>query len=83
MNKLSFKISSAFFLCSPSVLALLWDVTDRDIDRYFKKLLLDWWEDNSAPFGVLARQSRTACKLLYLVGCAPVVYGLPIDKCRK
>lgn len=31
--------------CSPAIVGMLWDVTDRDIDR-FGQSLLDKWLDN-------------------------------------
>ncbi|CAM0943846.1 unnamed protein product [Alopecurus aequalis] len=33
---------------SPSVIANLWDVSDKDIDRFSKSLLNSWLQDNSA-----------------------------------
>ena len=60
-------------------MANLWDVTDKDIDRYLETLLNSWLP---SPCGTsllsCIRQSRDACKLTYLVGAAPVVYGLPV-----
>lgn len=66
---------------SPAVLGNLWDVTDVDIDRYAKDLL-----ERSGVFGdsdpvdlmAAAAKSRDICQLPYLVGAAPVVYGLPV-----
>lgn len=71
---------SFLFACSPSVLACLWDVTDKDIDRFTKSLLKTWlsqdedkkWLSDEIP------AARRACKLKYLVGSASVVYGLPV-----
>jgi separase len=74
---------------SPTLVANLWDVTDRDIDKFsqavFDKVKLNpeevrTWSDTSA-LGVslvsAVAQARGACKLKYLTGAAPVVYGIP------
>ncbi|CAK5277632.1 unnamed protein product [Mycena citricolor] len=66
----------------PSLVANLWDVTDRDIDLFsqavFDKLALGG-PQRSDPVSVVAAvaQSRDVCKLKYLTGAAPVVYGIP------
>ena len=105
------------------MLGNLWDVTDKDIDR-FSESLFDVWGLTSPPKGIEIQESleenpnpfflpshstkfngdkksginfkfkqghgsplsltqsiaiaRDACKLPYLVGAAPVLYGLPI-----
>lgn len=74
---------------SPALVATLWDVTDRDIDR-FTTTAFDAWgliekkdkKDKSRGENVgldtaIAR-SRSACVLKYLNGAAPVVYGVPV-----
>ncbi|EJU02296.1 hypothetical protein DACRYDRAFT_116022 [Dacryopinax primogenitus] len=73
----------------PNVVATLWDVTDRDIDRFsdsvFKKMHLDrahvetWSASQPSMTSIVAAvaQSRDVCKLKYLNGAAPVVYGIP------
>ena len=60
----------------PAVLGNLWDVTDGDLDRYLKNLLDDWLAPSD--FLCSAASARDTCKLSYLVGAAPVTYGLPI-----
>ncbi|GAB0201442.1 separin [Grus japonensis] len=63
----------------PFVLGNLWDVTDRDIDRYAQALLQGWLRGGSgAPLLSYVAQARQAPKLKYLIGAAPVVYGLPV-----
>ena len=67
-------------LCSPALVGNLWDVTDKDIDRY-TKALLDSITDPSKSDWTLQDHvalTRTACDLRYLTGSAPVVYGLPV-----
>lgn len=69
----------------PSAVANLWDVTDRDIDRFSQALLTSWMsgggggdnEDRRRGVAAAVNDSRDACKLKLLVGAAPVCYGLP------
>lgn len=69
----------------PALVANLWDVTDRDIDK-FSNVLLDSWVDTSdhsprpGRRRTLAEElpsARGACKLRYLNGASPVCYGVP------
>ncbi|KAJ3602515.1 hypothetical protein NHX12_030269 [Muraenolepis orangiensis] len=63
----------------PLVLGTLWDVTDRDIDRFTMALLESWLSAGSgAPLLDYMGPSRQATHLKHLIGAAPVVYGLPI-----
>lgn len=76
---------------SPTLVANLWDVTDKDIDKFsqsvFDKLQLSasgikqWGvrQGEYVPISVVnaVAQSRDSCKLKYLTGAAPVVYGTP------
>ncbi|EJD40173.1 hypothetical protein AURDEDRAFT_170753 [Auricularia subglabra TFB-10046 SS5] len=75
----------------PTLVANLWDVTDRDIDRFaqsvFTQLRLDpsraraWKAEQAdgAEVSVVAAvaKARESCKLKYLTGAAAVVYGIP------
>lgn len=78
-------------VCSPSLVANLWDVTDRDIDKFAQSVLekislnaegVHRWgtgtepSDSTSVVSAVAR-SREVCKLKYLTGAAPVVYGIP------
>lgn len=65
---------------SPAVLGNLWDVTDGDIDRFAKNLLERWGicSDSKMDLVEAASLARAACQLPYIVGAAPVVYGLPL-----
>lgn len=71
-------------------MANLWDVTDRDIDKFsqgvFDKLQLtpervSAWQpvrhESQTSIVAAVAQSRDVCKLKYLTGAAPVVYGIP------
>jgi separase len=78
--------SLTYHICSPSLVANLWDVTDRDIDKFaqtvFDKMGLtsaDVGKTRSQRMSVVAAvaQSRKSCKLKYLTGAAPVIYGIP------
>ncbi|XP_010879832.2 separin [Esox lucius] len=63
----------------PLVLGNLWDVTDRDIDRFTKALLESWLTAGpGAPLLDHMASSRQVTFLKHLIGAAPVVYGLPI-----
>ncbi|KAL4993717.1 Separin [Aspergillus recurvatus] len=74
---------------SPALVATLWDVTDKDIDRFAKATFEHWGligngqcgEEEVGEAGVAldaaVSQSRRACVLKYLNGAAPVVYGVP------
>ncbi|PFH48873.1 hypothetical protein AMATHDRAFT_148907 [Amanita thiersii Skay4041] len=73
----------------PTLVANLWDVTDKDIDTFsqsvFDKLALAGDRLNprsqeSSPKASIVTavgKSRDVCKLRYLTGAAPVVYGIP------
>lgn len=72
-------------------MANLWDVTDRDIDRFSQALLTAWIagagkgsassasssEGSGADMCSAVAAARGACKLPHLVGAAPVCYGIP------
>ncbi|KAL3434171.1 Separin [Aspergillus tetrazonus] len=74
---------------SPALVATLWDVTDKDIDRFAKATFEHWGlignghrgNEGIGEAGVAldaaVSQSRGACVLKYLNGAAPVVYGVP------
>uniref|UniRef100_A0A8C5L3W2 separase n=1 Tax=Jaculus jaculus TaxID=51337 RepID=A0A8C5L3W2_JACJA len=64
----------------PLFLGNLWDVTDRDIDRYTEALLQGWLGAGpGAPLLHYVSQARQAPRLKYLIGAAPVAYGLPVS----
>jgi separase len=66
---------------SPAVVGNLWDVTDKDIDRFTVELLERWALGAAGQRVDLARAvqaSRDVCRLSYLVGAAPVCLGLPL-----
>ncbi|KAG9135415.1 hypothetical protein Leryth_007169 [Lithospermum erythrorhizon] len=121
---------------SPVVVANLWEVTDKDIDRFGKAMLNAWLEERSTVsknsdecddvtdemkslsirsrgvgkkvrsrkkvsngtgkkhansdsmidrpmIGSFIGQARQACKLPFLIGAAPVCYGVPTGITRK
>ncbi|XP_036064572.1 separin [Onychomys torridus] len=64
----------------PLFVGNLWDVTDRDIDRYTEALLQGWLGAGpGAPLLYYVSQARQAPRLKYLIGAAPVAYGLPVS----
>ncbi len=76
----------------PVAVANLWDVTDRDIDRFSQGVLSKWMasgpEEGSSGRQDTVKQivcvsasiacSRKACRLSSLIGAAPVCYGIPV-----
>ncbi|KAI9100434.1 peptidase family C50-domain-containing protein [Phlyctochytrium arcticum] len=73
------------FAGSRAIVATLWDVTDRDLDRFSMSLFEKWGliesgETSSCKVSLSAAvaRSRGSCTLKYLTGAAPVVYGVPI-----
>lgn len=64
------------------MVANLWDVTDKDIDRFLACLLSSWLSDDTTtePRKLLdvVPKARAACRLPHLIGAAPVVYGFPV-----
>ncbi|CAN1164546.1 ESP1 [Linum perenne] len=117
---------------SPVVVSNLWEVTDKDIDRFSKEMLDAWVQERSNAYTDSARcnltkefesmsimgggkgrkkvskkaskpedcdhddssnhrpmvgsfmaQAREACTLKYLIGAAPVCYGVPTSIRRK
>ncbi|KAG0170304.1 hypothetical protein DFQ29_009352 [Apophysomyces sp. BC1021] len=69
---------------SPCVVANLWDVTDKSIDKVTKKIMSTWGlldqtnHDQTASLVESVVASRDECNLPYLIGAAPVVYGVPV-----
>lgn len=78
----------------PAAVANLWDVTDKDIDRFSQAVLTSWISGSSsssdaaaaaaggaggADMSAAVAAARAACKLPHLVGAAPVCYGLPVS----
>ncbi|XP_077054466.1 separin isoform X1 [Siphateles boraxobius] len=63
----------------PLVLGNLWDVTDRDLDRFTSALLQSWLSSGSGSSLLqhLAK-SRNATHLKHIIGAAPIAYGLPV-----
>ncbi|EPX71944.1 separase/separin [Schizosaccharomyces octosporus yFS286] len=66
-----------------TLVANLWDVTDKDIDR-FSGAMLSYWgvfsgKKSAETFNICeaVSKSRKHCHLQFLNGAAPVVYGLP------
>eukprot|EP01134_Creolimax_fragrantissima_P004109 CFRG4109T1 len=60
----------------PAALGLLWDVTDKDIDRFAQKLLSEWIDGpNNVSLAEAAASSRDVCKFGMLTGAAAVIYG--------
>ncbi|KAK3602692.1 hypothetical protein CHS0354_017898 [Potamilus streckersoni] len=75
---------SYFLAGCPCIVANLWDVTDRDIDRFLESFLKIWLNsENGTLLTDIVTEARKACKLPHLIGYAPVVYGFPVRLQRK
>ncbi len=68
---------------APAVIANLWDVTDGDIDRFSTGLIQNWRSSSHSGAAVCLSTSlqnaRNVCQLKYLVGAAPVLFGIPTE----
>ena len=65
---------------APCIVGTLWDVTDGDIDRFAIDMLERFFNDDvSSSLAECVDKARSACKMRYLVGCAPVCYGFPVS----
>jgi hypothetical protein len=62
---------------SPSVVGNLWDVTDGELDRLTKALLMNWL-DQGLPLPLALAQARKTCQFRFLVAAAAVCYGVPV-----
>jgi separase len=73
----SVSISLSYLLAgAPAVIANLWDVTDGDIE------LIQNWRSSSHSgahicLSTSLQNARNVCQLKYLVGAAPVLFGIP------
>ena len=75
----------------PAAIANLWDITDRDIDRFSEAVLSKWMCQRSNDAGsqsltnpaacmsAAVTASSQACRLVSLIGAAPVCYGIPVS----
>mmetsp|Transcript_1696 Transcript_1696/g.2503 ORF Transcript_1696/g.2503 Transcript_1696/m.2503 type:complete len:1592 (-) Transcript_1696:820-5595(-) len=63
---------------SPCVVGNLWDVTDGDIDRYSLALINSFIDKTPTSIARSVAEARSSCKMKYIVGLAPVCYGLPV-----
>ncbi|GMH71759.1 hypothetical protein TrST_g6813 [Triparma strigata] len=68
---------------APCVVGNLWDVSDRDIDRFSIEFLDKFLSDEDSDMAKCISESRKVCKMRYIVGAAVVVYGVPIKKGNK
>jgi separase len=63
---------------APCVVGNLWDVTDRDIDRFCLTLLGSFLSNGDASLARCLANARSSCKMQHIVGLAPVCYGIPV-----
>lgn len=81
-------VSSYLVGGSPAIVANLWDVTDRDIDRFSVALFdllvgeeREWSNGKGRQVATLAHavaEARSECKMAFIIGHAPVCYGIPV-----
>lgn len=74
------------YLCAgaPCVVGNLWDVTDRDIDRYCITLLEKFLGSNEGQsLAKCVAEARSSCKMRHIVGLAPVCYGVPVHLLKR
>lgn len=74
------------YLSSPCAVANLWDVSDRDIDRFATHLIKSFAEGPDAaslPLSAYMSSARDSCKLKWIIGAAPVVIGLPSMRAKS
>ncbi|KAI9292414.1 hypothetical protein K502DRAFT_295387, partial [Neoconidiobolus thromboides FSU 785] len=70
---------------STGVLGNLWDVTDKDIDLFTAATFENWGVqpfhkgDSGAKcsLSMAISKAREVCRLKYLIGAAPILYGIP------
>jgi separase len=63
---------------APCVIGNLWDVTDRDIDRYCLTFMEQFLGGENVSLAHCIANARSSCKMKNIVGVAPVCYGLPV-----
>eukprot|EP01117_Protostelium_nocturnum_P013835 TRINITY_DN5208_c0_g1_i1.p1 TRINITY_DN5208_c0_g1~~TRINITY_DN5208_c0_g1_i1.p1 ORF type:complete len:2117 (-),score=738.52 TRINITY_DN5208_c0_g1_i1:380-6730(-) len=61
----------------PSIVGNLWDVSDREINRFTSSLMHSWFKGNES-LPCAAAKARQSCLMRFLVGSAPIVYGFPV-----
>ncbi|KAJ2472499.1 separin protein [Coemansia sp. RSA 2322] len=83
----------------PALVGNLWDVGDKDIDRFAAQMLRTWGLHRLSPGEIRVKleaeqrpgdrrqpvslaeavcEARKACRMSFLTGAAPVVYGIPV-----
>jgi|TARA_B100000459_G_C8484287_1_gene160087 separase len=63
----------------PTVVAMLWDVTDRDVDCVTLELVQLLAKNPTCPIPDQLCTAKKAARLLALNGAATVCYGLPVS----
>jgi separase len=67
---------SYFTAGAPCVVGNLWDVTDREIDRFSIDMLSRFYSGRDLAESLM--RARSVCKMRFLNGHAPVYYGVPV-----
>ncbi|KAJ2784123.1 separin protein [Coemansia interrupta] len=76
----------------PALVGNLWDVGDKDIDRFAAEVLRQWGVVAGEIGAPVCRRvslaqavcaARKVCRMPFLTGAAPVVYGVPVYLSRR
>ena len=72
----------------PTIIGTLWLVTDSEINLFTKKLIQEIVKNDDLRFfqgfdrqntlSLALQQARLSCKLRFVTGAAPIIYGLPL-----
>ena len=71
----------------PMLVGNLWNVTDGDLDKFTVAMLKSWgleepkFRSTGRSICEAVVSARQVCRLRYLNGAAPVVYGIPAYLC--
>ncbi|KAK1350057.1 hypothetical protein LUQ84_001042 [Hamiltosporidium tvaerminnensis] len=61
-----------------TILGCLWDVTDKDIDRFSLEFLDNIFKNETLDLAAFVQKSKKNMKLKYLNGASLVIYGMPV-----
>jgi len=72
-------MAAAYFSAGcPALVANLWDVTDKDIDRFTDEFVRAFTVELGCSLADALAAGRRVCKFTGLTGLAPVCYGVPL-----
>jgi len=72
-------MAAAYFSAGcPALVANMWDVTDKDIDRFTEESVRAFTDRPGCSLAEALAAGRLVCKFRGLTGLAPVCYGVPL-----